>query len=131
MTLRLNAPVIASVLLVLMACNKQAEPMQDQPLQGDWVMTDSYIGRGDGTVDHQQIDRVYFTYTVTDSLYRLYDDVVTSTSLTGITDSTYIAEESSIPYRYDITGDRMELRHACDEGCRWLFKKTFDRNFPW
>lgn len=113
------------ILILMLACTKQAQP--DVPLTGYWKMTDSYIGRGDGSISHQKVVDVIFRFTSTDSLYRLYGDVFHNTKLTGITDSSFVAEESALPYRYEITGDKMEIEHPCDEGCKWLFRKNASR----
>ena len=112
------------------ACKKDSQNVPDAALNGHWQMTDSYIGNGDGSVTHQKVTDVIFRFTETDSLYRLYGDVLNNTILVNLTDSSYIAKESPLPYRYAITGNTMEVKHPCDEGCRWLFTKLEDYPFP-
>lgn len=115
--------ILIALLASLLACNKKSDPVADEPLQGEWRMTDEYIGVADGSVNHAKIDGITFRYTPTDSLYTLYYDLFLSSRLTDITDSTYFADDSNLPYHYKITGTVMELRHPCDEGCRWMFQK--------
>jgi hypothetical protein len=118
--------VLVCLIFLELGCNKKSSSgsLQDLPLQGRWEMTDLYVGNGGDTETHQNIKFVYYTYTDTDSLYQLYTDIFLSTKLTNLTDSTYLTDDSQLPFTYRITGNKMELKHPCDEGCRWLFTKV-------
>lgn len=114
------------VIFLIVACNKEPAPYSgpNVDLQGWWEMTDSYTGNSGGTETHQSVKLVFYVYTETDSLHQINGDLATSTKLNGLTDSSYLGEDSQLPYTYFITGNKMELRHPCDEGCRWLFTKV-------
>ena len=105
-------------------CNKKSTDVADVPLQGRWDLTDQYTGNPNGGETHESIDLVYYIYSGTDSLYVVYNDVTMAYRLLNVTDTSYQLDGNPNLFKYNITGNKMELKTPCNLGCRLLLSKA-------
>lgn len=113
-----------AVIVFFINCKKDQTPINNETLIGSWDLIDVYTStNSDNPVHRNGSNLTIFRFTPTDSLYRIFHDIYVNTKLLDISDTTFLADDNPLSYRYSIRGDVLDIFHPQDNGTRYVFKK--------
>lgn len=111
-----------SVLVLLLSCSKNSSHVESDSLVGKWLLTANYYGNIPKGKWTKPIEKTVYEFTSGDSLILTAESrLPMKVALEYLSDSTFRVKGETLSHYYKVEGNRLTLKHPCDEGCIWKF----------